>query len=51
MAVIDRLGEFPEVELLGRGLLQINLAPDKVTEPRFEAYIEGLIKELTGCLE
>lgn len=51
MAVIDRLGEFPDVELLGRGLLQINLAPDKVTEPRFEAYIEGLIKELTGCLE
>ena len=50
MAVIDRLGEFPEVGVLGRRLLQIILAPDKVTDPRFEGYLEGLIKELSGLL-
>ena len=50
MAVIGRLEEFPEVELLGRRLLQISLAADKVIEPRFEAYLERLIGELSGSL-
>lgn len=50
MAVINRLEEFPEVGVLGRRLLQINLASDKVTDARFERYLEKLIKELSGYL-
>lgn len=49
-AVLDRLGEFPDVKFLGKRLLQINLAADNVTDPRFEGYLEKLTEELSGLV-
>lgn len=44
--VLDDLGDYPEVELLGRKLLQINLVSDKVMLPSFSRYLDGLIEEI-----
>ena len=44
--VIAQLGDFPEVELLGRRLLQINLPTSKVRSAGFTDYIDSLIKDL-----
>ena len=45
-AVIDRLDEFDEVELLGRKLLQINLPASKVARADFSSYLEELTKDI-----
>lgn len=50
-SVLKRLSDFPEVELLGRKLLQINLPSDKVTRPGFKKYLEGLVQEIRRLVE
>lgn len=42
--VLDRLDDFPEVKLLGKQLLQINLPSDRVRMPSFQAYLNNLAK-------
>jgi len=48
--VLRRLGEFPDVELLGRKIVQINLLADKVRQRTFEAYLESLVRDLRTLL-
>lgn len=45
--VLDRLDDFPEVKLLGKKLLQINLPADKVRLPYFAKKMEILVKDIT----
>jgi hypothetical protein len=44
--VLGRLKEFPEVECLGRKMLQVNLPSDKVTEKGFSQSLENLAQRL-----
>lgn len=44
--ILDRLDDFPEVDLLGRKLLQINLPADRVRQPYFKDQLEGLVREI-----
>ncbi len=46
--VLDRLGDFPEVKLLGKKLLQINLPADKVRLPYFAKKMEILVRDITN---
>lgn len=46
-AVLNRLKEFPEVEALGRQILQINLPAEKILNPSFTKYGESIVKEIT----
>jgi hypothetical protein len=48
--VLERLREFPEVELLGRRMLQIILPADKVRLPYFENYLEHLVRDIAKLL-
>ena len=48
--ILNRIDEFPEVELLGRKLFQIILPSEKVILPSFDTYIENLIRDLTKLL-
>lgn len=50
-AVLRRLHEFPEVELLGRRLLQINLTADKVRSKGFKTYLGSLIRDLRAVID
>lgn len=43
--IIDRLEEFPGVQLLGRKLFQINLSAHNVRLASFPRYLENLVKE------
>jgi hypothetical protein len=45
--VLDQLEHFPEVEFLGRKLLQINLPPHKVTHADASAYFESLLRDFS----
>lgn len=45
--VLGQLGDFPEVKLLGRKLLQINLPADKVRLPYFAKRMETLVRDIT----
>ena len=49
--VIDRLGEFPEVEILGRKVLQFNLPADKVMRRDYPSYTGRLAHEFTALTE
>lgn len=44
--VLNQLKNFPEVEILGRKLLQINLPADKVRLPSFSLYLEDLVGDM-----
>ncbi len=44
--VLRRLEDFPDVELLGRKLLQINLPSDKVQQEVFSRYMQGLVENI-----
>ena len=44
--VLERLENFPEVELLGRKLLQINLPANKVRHPGFSKYLQNLLLDI-----
>jgi len=44
--VLRQLEDFPEVELLGKRLLQINLPSDKVRLASFSLYLKDLIQEI-----
>jgi hypothetical protein len=46
--VIDRLGEYPEVEILGRKVLQFNLPADKVMRRDYPQYIGRLADDFTA---
>jgi len=48
--ILERLGDFPEVELLGRKLLQINLPADKVRMPHFQDQLEALVRDIARLL-
>jgi CelD/BcsL family acetyltransferase involved in cellulose biosynthesis len=45
-AVLDRLEEFPEVDWLGRRLLQVLLPAERVRRPGFGRELEGLVAEV-----
>lgn len=45
--ILDRLDDFPEIKLLGRKILQINLPADKVRLPNFGDQLENLVKDIT----
>ncbi|MDO8524888.1 MAG: DegT/DnrJ/EryC1/StrS family aminotransferase [Candidatus Omnitrophota bacterium] len=45
-AVLDHLDKYPEVELLGRKLLQINLPADMVVKPFFREYSEAIVDDI-----
>jgi hypothetical protein len=49
--VLRQLASFPEVELLGRNLLQIILLPDQVIQPHFPGYLEGLMREIRSLAQ
>jgi len=49
--VIDRLDEYPEVEILGRKVLQFNLPADKVMRRDYPLYIGRLARDLTALTE
>ncbi len=44
--ILDELVNYPEIGLLGRRLLQINLPADKVRSPGFLKYLEDLVKDV-----
>lgn len=44
--ILNQLENFPEVELLGRKLLQLNLSADKVRLPSFPRYLENLVRDI-----
>ncbi|MBF0465888.1 MAG: aminotransferase class I/II-fold pyridoxal phosphate-dependent enzyme [Nitrospirae bacterium] len=46
MSVIKRLDEFPEVEILGRKLLQIPLETEQITDKRYSTHIKQLTDSL-----
>jgi len=45
-AVLDELGKYPDVEMLGRKLLQLNLPASKVLRKDFLSYVTRLTEEL-----
>lgn len=45
-AVLDRLDEYPEVEALGRKILQINLPAARVLNPDFLKYTEDIVRDI-----
>jgi len=47
--VLQQLKDFPEIELLGRKLLQINLPADKVVSDNFPKYLSKFIYDIS-CL-
>lgn len=49
--VLKQLNEFPEVELLGRRLLQINLPTDRVLERGFRGYLENLVRDFSALMK
>lgn len=49
--ILDRLNDYPDVELLGRRIFQINLPPEKVGRPDFRAYLDRLAADLKALLE
>lgn len=48
--VLAQLDNFPEVQLLGRKLLQLNLPSEKVRLPSFSDYIENLTHDIQNLL-
>ena len=50
-AVLDQLRVFPEVELLGRKLLQLNLPADKVRSIDYSNYLAGFVRDLSDLSE
>lgn len=48
--ILIQLEDFPEVQLLGRKLLQLNLESEKVRSPRFPEYIENLTRDICYLL-
>ncbi|NQU95500.1 MAG: DegT/DnrJ/EryC1/StrS aminotransferase family protein [Candidatus Omnitrophica bacterium] len=44
--VLEQLKDFPDVELLGRRLLQLNLPSDKVKKTNFPQYIENVVEDI-----
>lgn len=49
-SVLDQLENFPEIQLLGRKLLQLNLPSEKVRSPSFSRYIENLTLDVCNLL-
>lgn len=49
--ILDQLDHFPDVELLGRNLLQLNLASERVILPNFLPYIKNLIQDIHHLLK
>ncbi len=49
-AVLDRLKDYPDVELLGRRLLQLNLPSDKVRSSGFPDYLKDLVRDMVLLL-
>lgn len=45
--VLDQLGSFPEVELLGRKLLQLNLLADKVRLVGYSEELEDFVQDVS----
>lgn len=45
-AVLDQMKNFPEVEILGRKLLQFNLPVDKIRMPNFPKYLENAVRDI-----
>jgi hypothetical protein len=45
-SVLEKLREFPELGILGRKGLQLNLPSDRVRRPDFTRYLENLVKEM-----
>ena len=45
--LLDRLEEFPEVELLGRQLFQLTLPAERVTQPGFADTLEAFVRDFT----
>ena len=45
--VLDQLAEFPEVEVLGRKLLQFNLPAGSIMRPGFQQYVEAFVRDIT----
>ncbi len=50
-AILDRLDEYPEVETLGRKILQINLPADRVLNPDFFKYTEDIVRDINSFVE
>lgn len=44
--ILDRIKEFPEVELLGKELFQINLASHKIRQRGFAKHLDSLIEDI-----
>jgi perosamine synthetase len=47
--VLDNLKDYPEVELLGRKIIQVNLPSDRIREPGFSDYLENIVQDIS-CL-
>lgn len=45
--VLDNLKDYPEVELLGRRLIQVNLPSDRVRGMGFPDYMENIVNEIS----
>lgn len=45
-AVLDRLSEFPDVQLLGKRLLQVNLHSSRVMLPDFQRRMQNLVRDI-----
>lgn len=48
--ILEQLDDFPEIKLLGRKILQINLPADKVRLPYFKNQLEGLVRDIAKLL-
>lgn len=44
--IINQLEKFPEVELLGRRLLQFNLLAQKIRQPKFFHYLQKFVQDI-----
>lgn len=50
-AVLERLDEYPEVETLGKKILQINLPADRVLKQDFFEYMEDIVRDINHFVE
>ncbi len=50
-AVLNKLSEFNDVNLLGRKILQLNLPSEHVIKPEFSVYLENLMSDIRSLVE
>lgn len=50
-SILKRLNEFPEVEILGRQLIQLNLPVDRIRSSGFPQYLDNAVSSIRSIAE